>query len=319
MVESRAKMPCMIPEHTRNEAPANFGLRPGTVWSHVRKGFLFTALASVYSEKPRAAPARFQAARQRREIRRCDQGWFAVWNTPGVRFRVNVKGKIIRKVPQFSAAADFFKGMAARMATLTGGIGKGSKWLLDKIVGALAATGVNPNFLTFLGLVVNFAAAATFAVGHFFTGALIIFFAGFLDMLDGQVARRQNRVTAFGAFYDSTLDRYADMALYMGLLVFYSVSGRTPYVVLAAVATAGSVMVSYARARAESLIPLCKVGFMERPERLVLLIIGGVFNRMAAVLWVIAVVSTITVIHRIVYTWQETRAGRVLPGIRLSL
>ena len=77
------------------------------------------------------------------------------------------------------------------MATLTGGIGKGSKWLLDKIVGALAATGVNPNFLTFLGLVVNFIAAATFAVGHFFTGALIIFFAGFLDMLDGQVARRR--------------------------------------------------------------------------------------------------------------------------------
>ena len=112
-------------------------------------------------------------------------------------------------------------------------------------------------------------------MGNFRIGALIIFFAGFLDMLDGQVARRQNRVTAFGAFYDSTLDRYADMALYMGLLVYYSVSGRTPYVVLAAVATAGSVMVSYARARAESLIPLCKVGFMERPERLVLLIIGG--------------------------------------------
>ena len=111
----------------------------------------------------------------------------------------------------------------------------------------------------------------------------------------------------------------ADMALYMGLLVYYSVSGRTPYVVLAAVATAGSVMVSYARARAESLIPLCKAVFMERPERLVLLIIGGVFNRMAPVLWVIAVVSTITVIHRIVFTWQETRAGRTLPGIRISL
>jgi len=203
------------------------------------------------------------------------------------------------------------------MATLTGAIGTGSKWLLDRIVGALAATGVNPNFLTFAGLVVNFAAAAMFAIGRFRTGALIILFAG--DMLDGQVARRQGRVTAFGAFYDSTLDRYADMALYMGLLVYYSVSGRTPYVVLAAVATAGSVMVSYARARAESLIPLCKVGFMERPERLVLLIIGGLFNRMGPVLWVIAVVSTITVIHRIVYTWQETRAGRVLPGIRLSL
>ena len=205
------------------------------------------------------------------------------------------------------------------MNTFTGAIGTGSKWLLQRIVAALAATGINPNLLTFFGLLVNFAAAACFAVGKFRTAAFIIFFAGFLDMLDGQVARRQNRVTAFGAFYDSTLDRYADMALYMGLLVYYSVSGRTPYVILAAVATAGSVMVSYARARAESLIPLCKVGFMERPERLVLLIIGGVFNRMAQVLWVIAIISTITVIHRIYYTWQETRAGRVLPGIRLSM
>jgi CDP-diacylglycerol--glycerol-3-phosphate 3-phosphatidyltransferase len=200
------------------------------------------------------------------------------------------------------------------MATFTGAIGTGSKWLLDRIVGVLAATGVNPNFLTFLGLLVNFIAAANFALGHFRIGALIIFFAGFLDILDGQVARRQNRVTAFG---DSTLARYADMALYMGLLVYYSVSGRTPYVVLAAVATAGSVMVSYARARAESLIPLCKVGFMERPERLVLLIIGGLINRMGAVLWVIAVVSTITVIDRIVFTWQETKAGRTIPGIKL--
>src|SRR6202051_1527598 len=205
------------------------------------------------------------------------------------------------------------------MPTFTGGIGAGSKWLLDRIVGILAATGVNPNFLTFLGVIIDVAGAVSFSVGGFRTGAFIILFAGFLDMLDGQVARRQNRVTQFGAFYDSTLDRYADMALYMGLLVYYSVSGRTPYVVLAAVATAGSVMVSYARARAESLIPLCKVGFMERPERLVLLIIGGLVNRMAPVLWVIAVISTITVIHRIVYTWQETRAGRTLPGIKLTL
>src|SRR2546426_11252748 len=136
------------------------------------------------------------------------------------------------------------------MATLTGAIGTGSKWLLDKIVGAIAATGIEPHLLTFLGLVVNFGAHAFFAVGQFFAGALIIFFAGFLDILDGQVARRQNRVTAFGAFYDSTLDRYADMALYMGLLVYYSVSGRTPYVGLAAVATAGLGTVCELRARA---------------------------------------------------------------------
>src|SRR5258708_9744684 len=108
------------------------------------------------------------------------------------------------------------------MATLTGAIGTGSKWLLDRIVGALAATGVNPNFLTFLGLVVNFVAAAMFAIGRFRTWALVILFAGFLDMLDGQVARRQNRVTAFGAFYDSTLDRCQAMTLHMGLLGYYS-------------------------------------------------------------------------------------------------
>ena len=139
----------------------------------------------------------------------------------------------------------------------------------------VASTGINPNLLTFFGLLVNCWAAVMFALGKFRSGAMIIFFAAFLDMLDGQVARREKRVTAFGAFFDSTLDRYSDMALYMGLLVYYAQAGRGSYVILAAVATAGSVMVSYSRARAESLIPLCKVGFMERPERMVLLILGG--------------------------------------------
>jgi phosphatidylglycerophosphate synthase len=195
---------------------------------------------------------------------------------------------------------------------ITNSIGAGCRWLLVKIVDAVAATGINPNVLTFFGMLVNFWAAVDFAMGLFAWGASLIFLAGFLDMLDGQVARREKRVTAFGGFLDSTLDRYSDMALYMGLLVFYARHGRTAYVVLAAAATAGSVMVSYARARAESLIPTCKVGFMERPERVVLLILGGAFDRMAPALWVIAVVSTITVIHRIVYTWQETKAGRIL-------
>ena len=195
---------------------------------------------------------------------------------------------------------------------ITHSIGRGARWLLVKIVDAIAATGINPNVLTFFGMLVNFWAAVMFATGLFGSAASLIFLAGFLDMLDGQVARREKRVTAFGGFLDSTLDRYSDMALYMGLLVFYARHGRTAYVVLAAAATAGSVMVSYARARAESLIPKCKVGFMERPERVVLLILGGAFDRMAPALWVIAVVSTITVIHRIVYTWQETKAGRVL-------
>jgi CDP-diacylglycerol---glycerol-3-phosphate 3-phosphatidyltransferase len=202
---------------------------------------------------------------------------------------------------------------------ITRSIGAGSRWLLVKIVDAIAATGINPNLLTAFGMVVNLWAAVLFATGMFRSAAAVIFLAGFLDILDGQVARREKRVTAFGAFFDSTLDRYSDMALYMGLLVYYAVNERASYVVLAAVATAGSVMVSYTRARAESLIPSCKVGFMERPERLVLLILGGTFDRMAPALWVISVVSTITVIHRIVYTWQETKAGRTLPRIPTAI
>jgi CDP-diacylglycerol--glycerol-3-phosphate 3-phosphatidyltransferase len=192
-------------------------------------------------------------------------------------------------------------------------IGEGGGWLLRHVVSGLAATGITPNMFTFLGLAVNGWAAVLFALGKFHQAAAALFLAGFLDMADGQVARRVGRVTAFGAFLDSTLDRYSDLALYMGLVVYYTLIGRMFYMMLAAVAMASSFMVSYSRARAESVIPSCKVGFLERPERLVLLIIGGAFNRMAQVLWVISLISTITVIHRVAYTWQELRAGRTLP------
>jgi CDP-diacylglycerol--glycerol-3-phosphate 3-phosphatidyltransferase len=201
---------------------------------------------------------------------------------------------------------------------ITWWIGEGGGWLLQRVVSGLAATGITPNMFTFLGLGVNAWAAVMFAMGKFHQAAALLFLAGFLDMADGQVARRVGRVTAFGAFLDSTLDRYSDLALYMGLVVYYTLIGRSFYVTLAGVAMASSFMVSYARARAESLIPLCKVGFMERPERVVLLIIGGIFNRMGPVLWVIAAISTFTVVHRVVYTWQELRAGRGLPEANAS-
>jgi CDP-diacylglycerol--glycerol-3-phosphate 3-phosphatidyltransferase len=131
---------------------------------------------------------------------------------------------------------------------------------------------------------------------------VIIFMAGIFDMTDGRVARVTNKVSSFGGFFDSVVDRYSDLALYFGLLVYYARVNRFFYIVLTALAMTGSVMVSYVRARAESQIGQCKVGFMERPERIVLLIIGGVFDRMAPVMWVIAVISNITVIHRILYT-----------------
>lgn len=193
-------------------------------------------------------------------------------------------------------------------------IGAGAGWLLRHVVSVLAATGITPNVLTIIGMAVNVWAAILFAFGEFRAAAAVLFLAGFLDMADGQVARRAGRVTAFGAFLDSTLDRYSDLGLYMGLVVHYTLVGRPFYMALAAVSMASSFMISYSRARAESLIPSCKVGFMERPERLVLLILGGTFMRMAPALWVIATVATLTVIHRVAYTWQEIRAGHVLPG-----
>jgi CDP-diacylglycerol--glycerol-3-phosphate 3-phosphatidyltransferase len=186
-------------------------------------------------------------------------------------------------------------------------IGAACKWLLDRLVSGIASTGIHPNVITLLGLLTNVWAAVLFAYGQFFAAGLVIFLAGFFDLADGPVARAQGRVTEFGAFFDSVMDRYSDIILYMGLLVYYARGNRFFYVVLVAAVMGGSVMVSYTRARAESLIPSCRVGILERPERLVLLILGALTDRMAAVLWVIAVMSNSTVIHRSIYTWREMR------------
>lgn len=191
--------------------------------------------------------------------------------------------------------------------TFTRAIGAACEKVIFSIVRALSLSRIHPNVLTFLGLVVNGIAAALLAAGHFVSAGLVIMGAGLFDMVDGRVARSTNRVTHFGGFFDSVLDRYSDLVLLMGLLVYYASINRPFYVILTAVVMTGSVMVSYTRARAECTIERCKVGFMERPERIVLLIIGALFNRMAQVLWVIAVLANLTVIHRIIYTWQQTR------------
>jgi CDP-diacylglycerol--glycerol-3-phosphate 3-phosphatidyltransferase len=190
---------------------------------------------------------------------------------------------------------------------LTRQIGQACNYLIRAIVRPFAASGINPNVLTVIGFAINLLAAYLFAYGYFRWAGAIVFLAGLFDMLDGRVARLSNRVTPFGGFFDSVLDRYSDLCLMIGLLVFYGRINRFWYVTLVALVMIGSVMVSYTRARAENLIATCKVGFLERPERMVLIIIGAVFDRMAPVLWVIAVLSTLTVIHRVVYTWQESR------------
>jgi CDP-diacylglycerol--glycerol-3-phosphate 3-phosphatidyltransferase len=189
--------------------------------------------------------------------------------------------------------------------TLTGGIGKVCGAIIDRIVRWLALSRIHPNVLTFIGLVINIWAAWLLSQGSFRWAALVVIGAGLFDMVDGRVARATSQVTRFGGFFDSVVDRYSDLALFMGLLVYYASINRFFYIVLTAVVMTGSVMVSYTRARAENAIPKCKVGFLERPERIVLIIIGALFDRMAAVLWVIAVLSNLTVVHRMIYTWQE--------------
>jgi CDP-diacylglycerol---glycerol-3-phosphate 3-phosphatidyltransferase len=207
----------------------------------------------------------------------------------------------------------------------TNGVGRVCGVLLDAIVRMLALTRINPNVLTLMGLAVNTYAAFLFGYANgenqrrmFFYAGLVIIASGFFDLVDGRVARASNQVTRFGGFFDSVVDRYSDASLFFGLLVFYARGNRFFYVVLTALVMISAIMVSYARARAESLIGTCRVGFLERPERLVLLIIGALFNVMAPVLWVIAVLSTITVVHRIVYTWQRTREMEASPAGRAA-
>ena len=196
--------------------------------------------------------------------------------------------------------------------TWTSAVGRSCKWLLYKVVHGLALTRISPNVLTFIGLLINVIAALFFGYARaenqqrmFLYAGLVIIGAGIFDMVDGRVARATNQVTQFGGFFDSVIDRYSDVALFFGLLVYYARANRFFYVVLVAFVMTSALMISYTRARAESLIPSCKAGFMERPERIVLIIIGALFNRMAPVLWVIAVLGTVTIIHRIRYTHEQ--------------
>ena len=177
---------------------------------------------------------------------------------------------------------------------------------------------VSPDVLTITGLALNGVACALFAFagGKDYTnpgllrlGGLVALAASIFDMMDGRVARLRGRETKFGAYLDSTMDRYSDMVLYMGLMILYARMERTLPMVLVWVAAFGGFMTSYARARAESLIARCTVGLMERPERIVLVILGALTNRMAAVLWIIAVLSNITAIQRVVYTYVELKRG----------
>jgi CDP-diacylglycerol--glycerol-3-phosphate 3-phosphatidyltransferase len=184
---------------------------------------------------------------------------------------------------------------------------------LRAIIDACVALRVHPNTLTLVGVIVNVGAAWALAHDRFVLAGFVMIVANIFDFIDGKVAYRLQLQSRFGAFWDSTLDRFSDLALLVGLIYLYSRLGRSDYVLVAALTLTFSIMTSYARARAESLVEKCKVGFMERPERIVLFMIGAFTDRMAGVLWVILVLSVVAVADRIYYTFLALN-NRPLPS-----
>jgi CDP-diacylglycerol--glycerol-3-phosphate 3-phosphatidyltransferase len=189
--------------------------------------------------------------------------------------------------------------------TFTGFIGAVCMFPLRAIIRFCVRFRIHPNVLTLIGVLINFAAAWALAVGRFVLAGFVMIVANIFDFIDGKVARELAMESAFGGFWDSVMDRFSDISLFIGLIYLYSTLGRTDYVMISALAMMFAILTSYTRARAESLIDKCKVGFMERPERIVLFMIGAFTNRMAAVLWVIGVLSMASVFDRIFYTWRE--------------
>jgi phosphatidylglycerophosphate synthase len=202
--------------------------------------------------------------------------------------------------------------------TFTGTIGKVSMFPLRAIIRISVALGISPNTLTLIGVLINCAAGATLANNMFPLAGFVMICANIFDFIDGKVAYITGRQSEFGAFWDSTLDRFSDLALFTGLIWLYAKLGRNDYVLITTLTLIFATMTSYTRARAECLVDKCKVGFMERPERIVLFMIGAFTNRMAAVLWVILVLSVVTVANRIHYTYLALNKSPMPSGTGLK-
>jgi CDP-diacylglycerol--glycerol-3-phosphate 3-phosphatidyltransferase len=201
-------------------------------------------------------------------------------------------------------------------------IGRGAMRIIDAMVRVLASAGIPPNVLTIIGVTINLGCGVLFGFGEFFWAGIVLIVANLFDMLDGNVARLTGRVTKYGSFLDSTLDRLSDMGAFLGIMIFYAritEQHSTLNVFLAGVGMVASVLVSYTTARSEGLGVKANVGFLQRPERVVLLIIGALstwnwhsanffLNRMPQVLWVLAIGSMWTLVQRMIYIRRELRA-----------
>jgi phosphatidylglycerophosphate synthase len=167
----------------------------------------------------------------------------------------------------------------------------------------------NPNVLTFLGFLATLIASCLILIGRWIPAGLFLILAGFFDLFDGMVARKFGKATPFGGFLDSVLDRYSDLFFLLALLIHYLRQANTSLVILVFVTSMGTALVPYARARAEAAQVPCRIGLMERAERLILLTAGTLLGWMVPVLWLLAVLTHLTVLQRIYYVWKKLRSS----------
>jgi CDP-diacylglycerol--glycerol-3-phosphate 3-phosphatidyltransferase len=179
--------------------------------------------------------------------------------------------------------------------------------IMQPIIDIFIKAEVNPNTFTTIGFIVSLFSAYFFAVGSIRAGGALLLIAGIFDVMDGRVARATGQVTKFGALYDSTLDRYSEVIVFFGIIYYFVGEGRMVASVMAAIALGGSIMVSYVRARAEGLGFSCKVGIMQRPERIVTLGVTAILHEYVFIAGVIfvAIFANITAIQRIYYVWAQ--------------
>src|SRR5713226_5663581 len=182
----------------------------------------------------------------------------------------------------------------------------------DPVARLLVRARVRPNQLTVLGLGVSVVAAYAFAQGRLRVGAALLAVAGLFDFFDGSLARLANRVSAFGAFLDSVVDRYSDLVVLLGIVLFYHRAADVQGVFLTMITVIGTVMVSYTKARAQSIGLSCEIGLMERPERLIVLIAGATFNLLTPAMIVLAVLTNLTALQRILYMRRAAAREQIL-------
>ena len=177
----------------------------------------------------------------------------------------------------------------------------------DPVARLLLRAHVRPNQLTVMGLGVSMVAAHAFSQGRFRVAAGLLTVAGLLDFFDGSLARLAGRESAFGAFLDSVVDRYSDLVVLLGIVFYFERADQSGGVFFTMATLVGTIMVSYTRARAQSIGMRCEIGLMERPERMIVLIAGGLFHWLLPALVVLALLTNFTAFHRIWHVWRATR------------